>query len=676
MDYTLQAQKRDEVRDELRREGYLRQYVERITAISPKAGKSHGKPMYQCPFCGSGTGRSKTGAFGLYEEKGVQKWKCQSCGEGGDIFDLIGQYEHIADFPEQLKRAAEIFGLNLDIDFCTGAKPQAAAKTKQQSAPEVENFIAFYREAHSHINETDYWQRRGLTRETVERFNLGYCAAWRHPTAAAGTPTSARLIIPITPYSYLARAIDASTPKEYAKQKARCGNHDENLSYWAFNAQTLVTAQRPIYIVEGEIDAMSIVQAGGEAVALGSIANVKAFLRQVDRDRPTQPFIISLDNEEKESVGKAVEALKVGLSERGILAAEYNVAGDYKDANDALVNSPAAFATQVNDAEAVIAEARRERVAAYMNNAASAHIDEFLDGIAASVDTPPTPTGFDNLDTELGGGLYEGLYIIGAISSLGKTTLAMQIADQIAEGGRDALIFSLEMSRTELMAKSISRNTIKRVQADPSLRTMNAKTARGITTGALYKGYSDIEKELIKAAVEDYRAYARHIFISEGIGDIGVTQIRETVSEHIRLTGNKPVVIVDYLQILAPHDPRASDKQNIDKAVLELKRVSRDYKIPVIAISSFNRDNYKTEVNQAAFKESGAIEYGSDVLIGMQLSGMKKNISEEEITQKKQANPREVELVILKNRNGRVGFTVQYSYYAMFNYFEEQKRYN
>ena len=671
-DYTLKAQKRDEVREELRRGDYLRQYVERITPISTKAGKSRGRAMYQCPFCGSGTGKNKTGAFGLYEENGVQKWKCQVCGRGGDIFDLIGEYEKTSDFAEKLNRAAEIFGLDINGDDRT--RPQAAAKG--QDAPktnEPEDFTEFYREAHSHIDGTDYWQRRGLTRETADRFNLGYCAAWRHPTAAAGAPTSARLIIPITPYSYLARAVSPETPKDYAKQKARCGEHDTSLSYWTFNAQALTTARRPIYIVEGEIDAMSIIQAGGEAVAIGSIANVAAFLRQVDRTRPTQPFIISLDNEDNENVEKAVKKLKEGLSERGITAAVYNVAGDYKDANDALVNSPAAFATQVNDAEAVITEAQREQAAAYLDNSAAAHIDEFLDGIAASVDTPPTPTGFDSLDIELGDGLYEGLYIIGAISSLGKTTLAMQIADQIAEGGRDVLIFSLEMSRTELMAKSISRHTIKRVANDTSLRSSHAKTARGITTGAQYKRYSDIEKELIKAAVEDYRAYAGHIFISEGIGDIGVAQIRNTVGEHIRLTGNKPVVIVDYLQILAPNDPRSSDKQNIDKAVLELKRMSRDYKIPVMAISSFNRENYKTEANMAAFKESGAIEYGCDVLIGMQLAGMNTKITEELIRQKKQADPREVELIILKNRNGRVGATLPYNYYAKFNYFKEMR---
>lgn len=660
-DYTLKAQKRDEAREELRRGDYLRQYVERITTVSRKAGKSRGKPMYNCPFCGSGTGKSKTGAFGIYEKDGVQLWKCQSCGKGGDIFDLIGEHEHITDFPERLTRAAEIFGLDIDGDYQT--RPQAAAK--------AEDFTAFYREAHSHIDETDYWQRRGLTRETVERFNLGYCAAWRS-SRAPKAPTSPRLIIPVTQQTYTARATDGRT--ENAKQKERCTEKSGG-EFWTFNVQALTTARRPIYIVEGEIDAMSIIQAGGEAVALGSTSYVDGFLRNVDRAKPTQPFIISLDNEDNKNVSKAVEKLKAGLSERGILAAEYNVAGDYKDANDALVNSPAAFATQVNDAEAVIAEARREQAAAYLNNSAGAHIDEFINGIAASVDTPPTPTGFDSLDIELGGGLYEGLYIIGAISSLGKTTLAMQIADQIAEGGRDVLIFSLEMSRTELMAKSISRHTIKRVDADPSLCNMHAKTARGITTGTQYKGYSDVEKELIKAAIEDYRAYAGHIFISEGIGDIGVAQIRETVSNHICLTGNKPVVIVDYLQILAPNDVRATDKQNTDKAVLELKRMSRDYKIPVVAISSFNRMSYTSEVGMSAFKESGAIEYGSDVLIGLQLGGMSAKPTERELMDLKQRDPREVELIILKNRNGRVGVKVQYEYYPMFNYFEESKRY-
>lgn len=63
-----------------------------------------------------------------------------------------------------------------------------------------------------------------------------------------------------------------------------------------------------------------------------------------------------------------------------------------------------------------------------------------MDGIADSVNTPCISTGFAMLDEALDGGLYEGLYIVGAISSLGKTTLVTQIADQVASKGQDVLI--------------------------------------------------------------------------------------------------------------------------------------------------------------------------------------------------------------------------------------------
>ena len=163
--------------------------------------------------------------------------------------------------------------------------------------------------------------------------------------------------------------------------------------------------------------------------------------------------------------------------------------------------------------------------------------------------------------------------------------------------------------------------------------------------------------------------YAKNLYIHEGIGDIGAFQIREIVENHIRITGKNPVVLIDYLQILAPADVRATDKQNTDKAVLELKRISTDFKIPVIGISSFNRENYKTAVNYASFKESGAIEYSSDVLIGLQLKGAGDKSFDVDAAKAK--NPREIELVILKNRNGETGKKIAFKYYPMFNYFEE-----
>ena len=152
--------------------------------------------------------------------------------------------------------------------------------------------------------------------------------------------------------------------------------------------------------------------------------------------------------------------------------------------------------------------------------------------------------------------------------------------------------------------------------------------------------------------------------------NISVTEIRSKC-RRLKLEKNLGLVIVDYLQLLAPNDPRSTDKQNMDKAVLELKRLSRDYKIPVVAISSLNRQSYSEPVNMTAFKESGAIEYSSDVLIGLQAKGA--GGADFDIDEAKKKDPREIELKILKNRNGRTGDVLAFEYYPLFNLYREVK---
>ena len=257
--------------------------------------------------------------------------------------------------------------------------------------------------------------------------------------------------------------------------------------------------------------------------------------------------------------------------------------------------------------------------------------------------------------------------------------ILLQIADQVAKAGRDVLIFSLEMSRNELLAKSISRLTAQ-ISISEGKSIEQAKTTRGITVYTLWQWYNQEEKDLIMDAIDRYGEFGEHIFITEGIGNIGVEEVREAVKKHISLTGNIPVVVIDYLQILASYvDPERpnrvlTDKQSVDKNVLELKRMSRDYKLPVIGISSFNRENYKNAVAMQAFKESGAIEYSSDVLIGLQLEGAGDN--DFDVDEAKSQNPRKVEAKILKNRNGETGNTALFDYYAKFNYFQERDQWS
>lgn len=630
---------------------YLVSYVESITEHSTKGNRR----AYVCPICGSGTGRNKTGAFTITPD-GLT-WKCFACDRGGDTLDLIGCVEDLNDYSAKVTRAGELF--NIDIEAPVEYQKQDRQSSMHTDTKTETNYIDFYKQANKNIQATNYPEKRGLSEAILNRFKIGYVENWKHPNAPENVPTSPRLIIPVTSTSYLARDTRENIP-DYQKQyaKAKVGSSD------IFNARAFIDyLDKPIFIVEGEIDALSIMEVGGVAVGLGGISNANKLVDELKDKKLERPLILALDND---SAGRrAQDELAKLLQDKKI---PYTVAElmteDAKDPNDMLVRDRVGFEARVEEA---IKNAKDDKEK-YLETSADNYIQDFLNGIADSVNTPSISTGFPILDKCLDGGFYEGLYIVGAISSLGKTTLVTQIADQVASKGHDVLIFSLEMARSEIMAKSISRHTIMEV-LQTGEDTKNAKTVRGVTAGNRYEKYSNTEKELIKNAVQTYSGYAKHIYITEGVGDLGVAQIRETVEKHTRYTGNIPLVIVDYLQILAPANERATDKQNTDKAVMELKRISRDFKTPVIGISSFNRDNYNNAVSMQAFKESGAIEYSSDILIGLQLKGA--GDKDFDPTEAKKKNPREVELVILKNRNGQTGSKVPFEFYPMFNYFVE-----
>ena len=664
--------------------------------------KVNGYATYICPNCGNGKGKNGDGiALDTSSKSGFPHWKCFCCDLYADVLELWKLHTDISDNAEAFRTAYNYYDIFVDDDYrtdfkayskpvetvqrnfskttsTTANKPSDSvqranmdslvtenslqANSSQESnrtAPEVD-YTNFFLQANQNISKTNY--HRGISLDTLNRFKIGYVENWRHPKTPLTVSTSPRLIIPTSKHSYLARDTRenlTATQKKYSKSKVGAVH--------IFNVNALQTAQKPIFIVEGEIDALSIIDVGGEAIALGSTSNVRKLLETLEKQKPMQPLIIAPDNDEAGQ--KALKQLSDGLDSLGIEYYNINFIKPYKDANEALLADRESFSGMIEEieqnpdgAEKLIQEEE------YLKTSVANHLQEFVNGIAENANTPYIPTKFKTLDIMLDGGLYEGLYIAGAISSLGKTTFVTQMCDQIAESGQEILIFSLEMARTELMAKSISRLTFLDVLKNNG-RVQDAKTARGITTGSRYAKYSRIEKDLIQRSISNYGRYAENIFIHEGIGDIGTEQIRETVNKHISITGRKPVVLIDYLQILAPANDKATDKQNTDKAVLELKRISRDFKIPVIAISSFNRDNYSSPVSMQSYKESGAVEYSSDVLIGLQLKGV--GTKDFDVTEAKAKNPREIELVILKNRNGATGKKIGYKYYPMFNYFEE-----
>ena len=91
---------------------------------------------------------------------------------------------------------------------------------------------------------------------------------------------------------------------------------------------------------------------------------------------------------------------------------------------------------------------RLSNMRAYIREQMPSEMRDFVDG-------GKIKSGYQNLDAVTN--LYPGLYVVGAISSLGKTTFVHQMADQVAESGNPVLFFSLEQSTLELASKSLSR---------------------------------------------------------------------------------------------------------------------------------------------------------------------------------------------------------------------------
>lgn len=396
---------------------HLKDYVDEISVHSKKGDRE----SYICPLCGSGNGKNKTGAF--FINKTGLRWKCFACDKSGDLLDLIGYVEGIEDFNDQLRRGGELF--NIPVEFYPNNIKPFILPQKKNNGEKMENiekqdYTTFFKEAHANIHKTDYAHKRGLSDEILEKFMIGYVESWKHPNAPQNISGSPRLIIPVTKDSYFARDTREVIPEfqqKYAKSKVGGSN--------IFNAKALKSnLNQPIFVVEGEIDALSVMEVGAVAVGLGSTSNTQKFIDLVSDKELKCPLLLAFDND---TAGKnAQEELAKQLKEKNIpYKAVSLVNGDIKDPNAMLMKDRETFSKLVAKA-LENSKSEKER---YLNLSAGKNLQNFVDGITDSVNTPYIPTKFKGLDELLDGGLYEGLYIVGAISSLGKTTLVTQIAD-------------------------------------------------------------------------------------------------------------------------------------------------------------------------------------------------------------------------------------------------------
>ena len=273
-------------------------------------------------------------------------------------------------------------------------------------------------------------------------------------------------------------------------------------------------------------------------------------------------------------------------------------------------------------------------------------------------------TGFANLDEKII--LYPALYCLGAISSLGKTTFALQLADNLAAAGEHVLFFAFEQSRFELVSKSLAR-----LAQPDEFFSDTTPTALEIRNGRI--------TDEVRKALQKFRQISEHKYIFECDFSTDINAIKNTVEEYIKRYGVKPIVFVDYLQLVKSDNPKLQNTKDItDANVRALKLLQMRNNLVMFVISSLNRQNYLTTIDFESFKESGSIEYTADCVMGLQLAVMNSKLFEsdakttqkrKEVKKAKTESPRYVELCILKNRYGVSNESFYFQYYAKWDKF-------
>lgn len=582
------------------------------------------------------------------------KVHCFACGVDYDLFDLLMIEEDLPSARDALAVASRLYGNgSADQSLPPAARPAKQAlpvsernRGKGANAPEEKERISpemteAYRK---NAAKTTYFMQRGLSEETVARFGLGY------------DPETDCVVLPCDGDSFVRRSVGE---KRYYNEKGKASPlfQSDLLTQMRRGEATLSDESSYVFIVEGVFDALSIEELGFRACAMNGAGNREKIAALLEGLQETAPVLLLPDND------RAGEEWASALTARFPWLYRCPPLPAGKDINEYLLSDKDGAAWFLQDA---VEAWKKQLPPPYDQTSALGQMSALAAYIEKQAQRPALNTGFTKLDRALDGGLYDGLYVIGAVSSLGKTAFCMQMSDQLAQQGHDVLIFSLEMMAYELMARSISRESF---QLDTSARRHMAKTVRGVLDGKRYPNYTGQEKAHLDLATARYSSYASHLYFREGDHETGLDFLRREILRHIEETGEKPVVLIDYLQIIAPVDVHFTDKQNLDRIVCALKKLSRELELTIFAISSFNRENYNLEVSMAAFKESGGIDYSADVLMGLQARGAGSrtfNIDEE-----KRKDPRELELKILKNRSAAIPEPIPFRYYPAFSCFEE-----
>jgi replicative DNA helicase len=252
-------------------------------------------------------------------------------------------------------------------------------------------------------------------------------------------------------------------------------------------------------------------------------------------------------------------------------------------------------------------------------------------------------TGFTRLD-EMTAGLQKGdLIVIAGRPSMGKTTFALNIAENAAFGPKKAKVgvFSMEMSREQLAFRMVS--SLGRVD-QTHLRIGNV---------------GDEEWTRITMAIEMMKGSNIHI---DDTGALTPTEVRAR-ARRLKREHGLDLIVLDYLQLMQVAGTKENRATEISEISRSLKALAKELAVPVIALSQLNRSvEQRTDKKpvMSDLRESGAIEQDADVIM---------MIYREEVYDKNTTRKGIADIIIAKQRNGEIG-ELQLTFLGKYTKFE------
>lgn len=598
------------------------------------------KGTYVCPLCGNGTGADGDGMAINRKDPERVHLKCFKCGFYGDIIDLLKQSRGLGD-AEAFAAAREELGLTVDGTEEAGLVVRQAAQITEE--PE-RDFTEYFQQMTANLDgAAEYLSSRGISLETARRFMLGFDLRYK-----AGGETWRALIIPTSRTSFVARNTDRNADKNARYRKTG--------KISLFNAKALQNAgKRPVFITEGELDALSIMEAGGLACALGSTANAGKLAAYL-KDNPTEStLLLALDNDAAGQ--KATADLEEKLA--GQRFATVDIYGDSKDANEELVRDPAGLRAAIRAEEA-------------KHKPGAAMVLSFLDDIGGHK-YEPAETGLAPLDSLLYGGfLRQTLIMLGAAPGMGKSFFAQQLFEGMAQKGHNVLYFNLEMSRNQMLARSFAR--LARVRENATMAAID-----------ILQGYrwTQEQRAMIEGRIAPYYidTYAPHIAYNPGGSTANLDEIlsqMEKAAERATEAGlEAPLVVIDYLHLLRGNG-REDVQTTLKRAVDAFKGYAMRYNSIVFCIMAFNRESNKGgKVTQESGRDSSAIEYSGDLILGLNYAKVEENTDSEQAEKVREAAQQEgdkagftdYKLKVLKNRIQGIRGSIDLSFWGRYGLF-------